>query len=206
MCVGMGAIGAVSILLTGCGKQPFEMLHDSLEKTVQLEKPFQKEQKALKRLEKKEHKLYDSALKLNIDDYQKVVSIANQALSNAKQRKKHLEAEKDSIMDSKKEFESAKKSAEAIKDKKVKILANRVIVLMEKRYASYDSMYHNYKKAILYEKDLYNQIKDKKTTFVQLAEQIDKVNSVYEKVYKQTEEFNTSTDDYNKEKERLFCR
>lgn len=47
---------------------------------------------------------------------------------------------------------------------------------------------------------------DKKATFVQLAEQIEKINSVYEKVHKQVDEFNTYAEDYNKEKEKLFTR
>ncbi len=58
-----------------------------MEKAVQAEKPFQKEQKTLEKLEKKEHKLYDSAVKLNMDDYQKIVTLSDQALSNANQRK-----------------------------------------------------------------------------------------------------------------------
>ncbi|ELS61773.1 YkyA family protein [Bacillus inaquosorum] len=47
---------------------------------------------------------------------------------------------------------------------------------------------------------------DKKATFVQLAEQIEKINSVYEKVHKQEEEIITYAEDYNKEKEKLFTR
>ncbi|WP_269802406.1 YkyA family protein [Bacillus sp. G16] len=60
-------------------------------------------------MENIERKFCDSLLNLNIDYYSKFASIANQALNNANQRKKHLEAEKDSITDCKKEFESAKK-------------------------------------------------------------------------------------------------
>lgn len=41
-----------------------------------------------------ERKFCDSLLNFNIDYYSKIVSIANQALNNANQRKKHLEAEK----------------------------------------------------------------------------------------------------------------
>lgn len=51
---------------------------------------------------------------------------------------------------------------------------------------------------------LYKLIKDKKLTLAQLEEQISKVNSVYEKVHKQADEFNQFTKDYNKEKELLF--
>ncbi|USP97403.1 hypothetical protein ABZM97_08015 [Bacillus vallismortis] len=32
------------------------------------------------------------------------------------------------------------------------------------------------------------------------------MNSVYEKVHKQMDEFNTYAEDYNKEKEKLFTR
>ncbi|MEG7354475.1 YkyA family protein [Bacillus vallismortis] len=56
-------------------------------------------------MENIERKFCDSLLNFNIDYYSKIVSIPNQALNNANQRKKHLEAEKDSITDCKIEFE-----------------------------------------------------------------------------------------------------
>ncbi|ELS61775.1 chromosome partitioning protein [Bacillus inaquosorum KCTC 13429] len=43
MFLGMGAIGAVSILLAGCGgKQPVELLHDSMEKLYKWKSYFKK--------------------------------------------------------------------------------------------------------------------------------------------------------------------
>lgn len=109
---GIGALGAASMLLAGCGgKDPVESLHDSMEKAVQAEKPFQKEQKTLEKLEKKEHQLYDSAVKLNMDDYQKIVTLSDQALSNANQTKKTSESKKKTVlMITKKAFESDKKN------------------------------------------------------------------------------------------------
>ncbi len=55
-------------------------------------KPFKrktvsKRAENIRKIGEKEHKLYDSAVKLNIDDYQKIVTLSDQALSNANQRK-----------------------------------------------------------------------------------------------------------------------
>ena len=125
------------------GKDPVESLHESMEKAVQAENRFKRAEN-IRKIGEKEHQLYDSAVKLNMDDYQKIVTLSDQALSNANQRKTS-ESRKDSIDDSKQAFESAKTSQE-IKDKKVKEKAGHAVALMEKRYASYDLLYKKYEK------------------------------------------------------------
>ncbi|WP_244205067.1 YkyA family protein [Bacillus atrophaeus] len=202
---GICALGASSVLLTGCAEQdPVESLHDSLEKVVQLEKPFQKEQKTLEKLEKDENKLYDSVIQLNMDDYKKIVSLSNQALDNASKREEHLKTEKSSIDDSKKVFKTAKESAEDIKDEKIKEKAENAASYMEKRYSSYSSMYKEYEKAIKLDKKLYKLMKKKDLTLDDLDQQIDKVNTSYDKVLKQSEEFNKQTEKYNQAREELY--
>ncbi|MBT2573522.1 YkyA family protein [Bacillus sp. ISL-51] len=205
MFAGIGALGAVSMLLSGCGgKDPVDTLHDAMEKAVQAEKPFQKEQKTLEKLEKKDDKLYNEVIQLNMDDYSKIVSLSDEALKNADQRERHLETEKDSIDSSKKEFEDARQAADSIKDKTIKKKAKEAAVHMEKRYASYTGMHKDYEKAIQYDKELYKMIKKKDLTADALDEQISKVNDSYEKVLKQTEAFNKQTKQYNKSREALY--
>ncbi|WP_302183084.1 YkyA family protein [Bacillus nakamurai] len=205
MFAGIGALGAASILLAGCGgKDPVESLHDSLEKVVQVEKPFQKEQQELEKLEKKDDKLYNDMIQLNMDDYSKIVSLADEALKNADQREQHLKTEKDSIDSSKKEFEAARQAAGSIKDKTIKKKAKEAAGHMEKRYASYTGMYKEYEKAIQYDKELYKMIKKKDLTADDLDKQISKVNGSYQKVLKQTGAFNEQTKQYNKSREELY--
>ena len=74
------------MLLAGCGEKIRLNRFMTRWKSRSSGKPFQKSRKHWK-IEKKEHKLYDSAVKLNMDDYKKIVTLSDQALSNANQRK-----------------------------------------------------------------------------------------------------------------------
>ncbi|OLQ58087.1 hypothetical protein BHT94_03065 [Bacillus licheniformis] len=201
----IGVFCAMILLLTGCmGKDPVDSLHHSLEKAAESEKPFQEEQKTLEELETKENQLYDDVMKLNMDDYKKIVALSDDALENVSKREEHLKIENDSIKKSESEFEEAKTSAEHIKDKHIKEKADTAASHMEKRYTSYGSMYEEYKKALQLNKKLYKQLKDKDLTRDDLDQQIDKVNASYEKVLKYSGEFNEQTEKYNKARDDLY--
>ncbi|MDU0153326.1 YkyA family protein [Bacillus cabrialesii] len=201
----IGVFCAMTLLLTGCmGKDPVDSLHHSLEKAAESEKPFQEEQKTLEELETKENQLYDDVMKLNMDDYKKIVALSDDALENVSKREEHLKIENDSIKKSESEFEEAQTSAEHIKDKHIKEKADTAASHMEKRYTSYGSMYEEYKKALQLNKKLYKQLKDKDLTRDDLDQQIDKVNASYEKVLKYSAEFNEQTEKYNKARDDLY--
>ncbi|AUZ26241.1 hypothetical protein C1T28_06675 [Bacillus subtilis] len=201
----IGVFCAMTLLLTGCmGKDPVDSLHHSLEKAAESEKPFQEEQKTLEELETKENQLYDDVMKLNMDDYKKIVALSDEALENVSKREEHLKIENESIKKSESEFEEAKTSAEHIKDKHIKEKADTAASHMEKRYTSYGSMYEEYKKALQLNKKLYKQLKDKDLTRDDLDQQIDKVNASYEKVLKYSGEFNEQTEKYNKARDDLY--
>lgn len=201
----IGAFCTMTLILTGCmGQGPVDSLHHSLEKAAESEKPFLEEQKTLEELEAKENQLYDDVMKLNMDDYKKIVALSNEALENVSQREEHLKIENDSIKKSESEFEEAKTSAEQIKDKHIKEKADAAASHMKKRYTSYGSMYEEYKKALQLNKKLYMQLKDKDLARDDLDKQIDKVNTSYEKVLKYSGEFNEQTEKYNKAREDLY--
>ena len=131
----IGAFCAMALILTGCmGQDPVDSLHHSLEKAAESEKPFQEEQNTLKESEAKEKQLYDSVMKLNMDDYKKIVALSNKALENVSKREEHLKLENDSMKKSETEFEEAKTSAEHIKEKDIKEKADAAANHMEKRY------------------------------------------------------------------------
>ncbi|MCY7863520.1 YkyA family protein [Bacillus spizizenii] len=201
----IGAFCAMTLILTGCmGQDPVDSLHHSLEKAAESEKPFLEEQKTLEELEAKENQLYDDVMKLNMDDYKKIVALSNEALENVSKREEHLKIENDSIKKSESEFEEAKTSAEQIKDKHIKEKADAAANHMKKRYTSYGSMYEEYKKALQLNKKLYMQLKDKDLARDDLDKQIDKVNASYEKVLKYSGEFNEQTEKYNNAREDLY--
>lgn len=201
----IGAFCVMTLILTGCmGQDPVDSLHHSLEKAAELEKPFLEEQRTLEELEAKENQLYDDVMKLNMDDYKKIVALSNEALENVSKREAHLKIENDSIKKSESEFEEAKTSANQIKDKHIKEKADAAVSHMKKRYASYGSMYEEYKKALQLNKKLYMKLKDKDLARDDLDKQIDKVNTSYEEVLQYSGEFNEQTEKYNKAREDLY--
>ncbi|OMI05293.1 hypothetical protein BTA30_21430 [Bacillus swezeyi] len=194
-----------SLLLTGClWKDPVESLHGSLEKIVELEKPFKKEQASLKNLEKTESKLYDEMIKLNMDDLDEIVKLSNQALKTADKREEHLKSEKESIDEAKSEFEANKASAEKIDDHEVRKKAEHAASYMEKRYEAYGALYTSYENAIGLDKELYKLLQNKDLELKELEGQLKKINQSYDKVLKQSNDFNAYTKNYNKARKEFY--
>ena len=202
---GIAVFCAAAFLLAGCWwEDPVDSLHAAFEKVVDLEKPFQKEQKSLKSLEQTESKLYDKMMKLNMDDFAQVVENTEKALTSADKRERHLKSEKESIDKAKKEFEAHKASVEKIDDQKVRKKAESAASYMEKRYLAYDNLYKSYQNALGLDKELYKLLQNKGAGLNELEAQLNKINKSYDEVLKQNERFNTYTTDYNKAKKDFY--
>lgn len=202
---GLAVFCMAAFLLTGClWEDPVKSLHGSLEKVVELEKPFQKEQKSLKSLEQNESKLYEKMIKLNMDDFDQVVALSEKALKSAKEREQHLRSEKESIDKAKKEFEANKASAEKIDDRNVKKKAESAVSYMERRYQAYDALYKAYKNALGLDQELYKLLQNKELGLNELESQLRKINKSYAEVMKQSEHFNAYTKDYNKARKDFY--
>ncbi|MFO6495259.1 MULTISPECIES: YkyA family protein [Bacillus] len=196
---------AAIFLLAGClWKDPVSSLHGSLEKIVELEKPFKKEQASLKSLEKNESKLYEEMIRLNMDDFDQVVKLSNQALKNADKREAHLQTEKESIEKAKREFEANKETAEKIGDEKVRKKAENAASYMEKRYKAYGTLYAAYKSAIGLDKELYKLLQNKDLELSKLEAQLKKINKSYDDVLKRSKDFNAYTKDFNQAKKEFY--
>ncbi|MDA7026308.1 YkyA family protein [Bacillus sp. CLL-7-23] len=199
------ALCTVAFLLTGCmSKDPVQTLHESLEKIVELEKPFRKAQKSLKTLEQAEGKLYKKMIKLNMDEFGQMIKLSNQALKQAEKRQGHLNLEKESIEKAKKEFETAQSLVGKIDDQKIKRKAKKLISQMEKRYQAYDQFYKNYQKAIDLDKQLYKLMQNKQLKLQDLEEQLKSINEKYKDVLKQNVAFNDYTTKYNKVRKDFY--
>ena len=75
------------MLLAGCGEKIRLNRFMTRWKSRSSGKTVSKRAENIRKIGEKEHQLYDSAVKLNMDDYQKIVTLSDQALSNANQRK-----------------------------------------------------------------------------------------------------------------------
>lgn len=188
--------------LAGCldKQSPEEKMFEELEKVVSIEKEFEDQQDPLVELEKKEKEIYEQIISLGMKEYDQIVKLADEALSNADKREEHIDKEKKSIDESREEFKNVGDIIDEIEDPALKKQAAELKSTMTERYKIHDELYKNYKQGLQYDKQLYEMLKDKKLSFETLEEQINKVNKVYETVLKNNQQFNEKTDQYNKEK------
>ncbi|MFS0861317.1 YkyA family protein [Fredinandcohnia sp. 179-A 10B2 NHS] len=195
-------IVTISFLLVGCmgGPSPEEQIYETLEKVVSLEKNFEEQQAPLIELEKQERSLYDEILALGMKEFEKIVTLSDEALAIVDQREERLNSENESIKSSKEEFQKVEQHIEEIKDEKVKEEANELVSIMNQRYESYGDLYSNYNEAIKLDRQLYEMFKNEKLTLEELEAQITSINETYEKVVAANDTFNSLTEQYNKAK------
>lgn len=196
----------ISFLLVGCmgGPSPEEQIYETLEKVVSLEKNFEEQQAPLIELEKQERSLYDEILALGMKEFEKIVTLSDEALVIVNQREERLNSEYDSIKSSKEEFQNVEQYIEEIKDEKVKEEANELVSIMNQRYESYDELYTTYNEAIKLDRELYEMFKNEELTLEELEAQINSINETYEKVVAANDSFNSLTEQYNKAKVTFY--
>ncbi|MFS0637167.1 YkyA family protein [Mesobacillus foraminis] len=197
---------ALTVLSAGCmdRKTPAEEMFDKLEKVVEIEQTFEEQQEPLVKLEKEEKELYAQLIELNMDEYEKIVNLSDQAISIADKRKEHIDKEKDSIEESKKEFSGVSDIIEKIDDPELKRQAEELQSLMIERYDIHSDLYNYYSTGLSQDKELYALLKNKDLTIEELEDQVNKVNSSYKKVLDSNQKFNEKTDQYNEAKLEFY--
>ena len=96
------------MVLSGCmnRQSPAEDMFNKLEEVVQIEKNFEAQQAPLIELEKKEKEIYQSIIELNMQEYDEVVRLADEAITITEKRKEHINKEREIMNYSKAAFES----------------------------------------------------------------------------------------------------
>ncbi|MCM3586266.1 YkyA family protein [Mesobacillus maritimus] len=191
-----------SFALSGCLNRttPAEEMFETLERVVQIEQNFEEQQAPLLELEKQEKDIYEKIIELNMQDYDEVVRLADQAIVITEKRKEHIEREHESMQESREAFNEVNAIIEKLEDKGLQKQAEELYDLMQQRYVIHDKLYKHYSEGLESDKELYNLFKKEDLTIEKLGEQINKVNESYEKVLDANQEFNDVTDKYNQKK------
>lgn len=194
------------LILSGCfnGQTPAEQLFNKLEEVVQIEKNFEAQQEPLVELEKKEKDIYQSIIDLNMQEYDEVVRLADEAISITEKRKEHIDKERESMKESKVEFESVPEIIKEIEESELRKQATELNDLMQERYRIHEELYNSYSEGLVNDAELYNLFKNEEVTIEALGQQINKVNAAYEKVMKSNEKFNEVTEQYNEKKLKFY--
>lgn len=179
-------------------------MYDHLEEAVSLENAFEEQQDDIVKLEKKEQELYSQIVDLSMEEFDKIKSIAGEAIGVIEKREDKIELEKDSIDASKEEFSKVKDLIGDLEDKKAKDKANKMYDIMMKRYDGYDKLNDAYTQSLKLEKELYTMLQKEDLKQETLTEHIKKINASYKKVLDANEQFNTLTEKYNKQKKEFY--
>ncbi|MGM0902551.1 MAG: YkyA family protein [Bacillota bacterium] len=179
---------------------PAEDMFGILEEVVQIEKTFEAQQEPLVELEKKEKEIYQSIIELNMQEYDEVVRLADEAITITEKRKEHIDKERESMQESSAAFEAVPDIINEIDELELKEQATELYNLMQNRYKIHEELYNAYSDGLVNDIELYNLFKDEELTIDQLGEQIKIVNAAYEKVIDSNNQFNEVTEQYNQKK------
>ncbi|MGP4106834.1 YkyA family protein [Virgibacillus sp. L01] len=192
-------------IVTACsGASTSEKIYDHLEKAVELEDTFVKQQDPIVELEKKEQEIYSQIIDLGMNEFEKIKELSKQAIKNIEKRKEKIELEKESINASKEEFTKIDGMIEDLEEEKAKKSAQEMYEVMTKRYDAYDQLYEAYSKTLKLEKDLYTMLQKKELEQETLTKHIEKVNKSYQQVIEVNKKFNELTTEYNALKEEFY--
>ncbi|MDQ0243979.1 DNA repair exonuclease SbcCD ATPase subunit [Bacillus fengqiuensis] len=202
----MGLLAAVVLGLTACANSssPQIDIYKALEEVVTSEKQFSKQQQPLVELEKKEKEKYDQIISLGMKEHKQIQRLSDEALNIVKKREERIQQEKKSMDESKEKFQVAVELIQDLEEEEYKKEAESLIVLMNKRYDSYDALHKQYEKAVQLDRQLYEMFKKNDVKLDELEKQITTINKTYEQIMKANEEFNQLTKQYNEAKVGLY--
>lgn len=195
-----------STSLSGClpREKAAEKLYSVLESVAVNEKGFEQAQDPLVQNEKKEKRLYDKIIELNTNQYNDKVKFSDEALTMVNDRKKYMETETKSLQQSEKEFKKAGLLINKMDDNKLKYEANQLYDLMISRYRAHQDLSKEYLTGVSEDQELYMMFKNKNASLENLEGQIEKLNSIYKKIYSANDQFNQLTQQYNAKKLKFY--
>jgi hypothetical protein len=191
-------------MLAGCGEKPAETVYQHLEAAVELEIPFEQQQEPLQKAEIKENDIFNEIITLGLNDYDKIVSLATEAISSIDAREAMVLKEKASIEESFLEFSKIEDLTENFKDQDLVGKVQALSESMEDRFENYKKLHDVYLKTIAEDRVLFEMLQDEELVMEDLQSQINIVNDLYKEIEKHKEKFNQSTNQYNQMKKDFY--
>ncbi len=193
------------VFVAGCsGQSTTEKMYNHLEEAVSLESEFVNQQEPLSKLEQEEQKIFQEISKLNMDQFEQITSLADEALASIEKRRELLKKEKESIEAAKKEFDQINPLVDKLKEASLKDQASQMQQAMEDRYNAYIALHDAYQTSLDYDQKIYELLKQEELEESTLFDQIEKVNNQYEKVTEANTTFSENTDAFNEQKQAFY--
>ncbi|MED4127449.1 MULTISPECIES: YkyA family protein [Shouchella] len=194
-----------SLFLVACGQTATESIHSSLEEAAEIENEgFDEQQQPMMDAEEHEAELYSQIVDLDMDAYDEIVRLADEAIASVGERRELLSNEQESIEEGYNVFENAVADFSELEDENLVDLANDVQEAMDNRYASYQDLHTIYEESLDLDEQLYEMLKDEELDAETLTAHIEETNQKYEERREATEQFNEYTTAYNDAKRAFY--
>src|SRR5699024_4531618 len=136
---------AVTFVLVACSEDDVhEEISTHLETTVEIERTFEEHQENIFALEKEDEDIYNEIISLGTNDYERVVSLTEQAIDLLEKREEEIKLEKASLTESREEFEQIEDLLDDITDADEQQQTEKLYETMMNRYQAYDEVYERY--------------------------------------------------------------
>ncbi|PAE85218.1 hypothetical protein CHH77_00470 [Shouchella clausii] len=199
--IGVGSI----LLLTACGENATETIYDHLENAAQIEKEgFEVQQEPLVQAEEHEADLYNQIMELDMEQFEEIVSLADEAIASIETRRELSANEKQSIEEGYEEFSAANEAFAALEEEPLAELGQTLKEAMEARYESYQKLHEVYAETLDLDEQLYNLLKTEDLDVETLTNQVEETNAKYEEFQEATDLFNEHTNIYNDAKQAFY--
>ncbi|MHA6252049.1 YkyA family protein [Oceanobacillus sp. CAU 1775] len=197
-------IGLVTVLAACSGESTAEKIHMHLEETVVLEEDYKNQQSEITTLEKQEQDIYAEIIELDMDEFDQITALANEALAVIDEREEKVNLEQESITSASEEFHSIEDLLTDLEDEAANEKANEMYNTMVERYSTYDELYAAYMESLQLERELYEMLQLEDLEQETLNEHIEKVNESYESIFTLNDQFNELTVSYNQFKKEFY--
>ncbi|GIO22355.1 YkyA family protein [Oceanobacillus sp. J11TS1] len=188
-------------LVVGCSsKSSEEKIYDHLEEAIQLEEGYEAKQQEIGELELKEQDLYAEIEGLDMDHFDKIQELSQEAISVIDEKQEKLNEERESIEASEEEFVKMEPLISDLEEESLQQHAEEMFKLMSDRYTAYYELNDIYQTSVEQEKELYEMLQQEELEQEDVTSHIEALNENYVKIIDLNEEFNQLTVNYNEAK------
>src|SRR5690625_2247349 len=125
--------GTIAVLFSACSDSTEEQIHTHLEEAVAQEAEFEEQQQQITELEQREQELYSEIIQLDMDDFDQIKTLSEEALEVIDERAEKITQERESIESSQESFQLTEDLIAEL-DEGVKEKGEEMYNVMESRY------------------------------------------------------------------------
>ncbi|WP_194165706.1 YkyA family protein [Oceanobacillus sp. CFH 90083] len=201
----LGMIISSLFLIAACSsKSSEEQIHDHLEEAIQLEEGYETTQQEIEELELQEQDIFSQIVDLDMDHFEQIQELSQEAISVVEQKQEKLAEERESIEASEEAFIQVESIISDLEDESVQQDAENMVAIMTERYTAYYDLNDTYQASTAQEKELYEMLQLEELDPNEVTEHLEALNENYEGIIALNGEFNQLTADYNEAKRTFY--